>query len=51
MTHFHESLKGAPKIYLNVNAQVRFPQMKSEQQIIVGKFFFFQFEANLFESF
>lgn len=41
MTHFHESLKGAPKIYLNVNTQVRFPQMKSEQQIIVGKLFFF----------
>ena len=41
MTHFHESWKGAPKIYLNVNTQVRFPQMKSEQQIIVGKLFFF----------
>lgn len=41
MTHFHESWKGAPKIYLNVNTQVRFPQMKSKEQIIVGKLFFF----------
>ena len=41
MTHFHESWEGAPKIYLNVNTQVRFPQMKSKEQIIVGKLFFF----------
>lgn len=41
MTHFHESWKGVPKIYLNVNTQVRFPQMKSKEQIFVGKLFFF----------
>lgn len=41
MTHFHESWKGVPKIYLNVNTQVRFPQMKSKEQIIVGKLCFF----------